>query len=196
MRTLILIIALTLTGCYSSHALHVGDDVTLAQAGDVHVSDDGYTLRLWFHLHTEHRESIQRLRWERLTAWESHRQSMCWPDFQTLRLSGPGEYHERRENTVWPGRSEGARWDTAPGFFKGVVLLEGGDGWLDADGEPVSNRLYFRWGGAQAGEVAELYGDGLTYTIEFWTSGHPDNPRPGLPCIRITVPDAIYVWVG
>jgi hypothetical protein len=188
-------LCMILVGCGPASLLHRHDDVALYQIGAAKVEDRRAQLKLRFDVAPEWRETIQYLDMNTLPdmASESHKQPMWIPDYQIIVAPAEGESYQIRRNRVFPGKTEGAPWGTLPGIFKGVCLI---DGWLDEDGEPMSNRVYFRWGGKQGGEVVDLYGDGMLYVLEFWTPGHPDNPRPGRACLRMTVSDNIWYWLG
>jgi hypothetical protein len=196
MRLLLITLLFFLTGCWGSNLIHQGETVRLSEAGTTKVDDTGFELKLWFGVSEEWPESIQYLDLPYLSELgvESHKQQMWIPDYQIHRRGDlEGESYHRRVNTVYPGKTEGAPWNTIPGRLKGVVMISG---WLDENGEPLSNRRYFNWGGKQGGEVVEQHEIGLTYIIEYWTSGHINNPIPGTATLRLTVlgTDVEMIW--
>jgi hypothetical protein len=189
-----LFVTLLISGCWVTHPLHSGEHVSIERAGDVHVDDFGFKLRLWFCVPPEYGESIQNVNIVgTVDGWETHKQRMCWPDYQTLKRETDEPFHQRRINTVWAGETKDAPWDTPPGRFKGVVLI---DGWLDENGNPKANRTYFRWGGKQGGTIVRVLEPGLTYTLDYWTSHHPDNPLPGRALLRVYIGGETYDFVG
>ena len=197
MKCLMLSALLFFAGCaWTPTPLYESEGLVVSQAGDVEVSDDGFQLRLWFglkELAEKYPETIQRVGLPWVDGVESHRQPMDIPDYHTMTWEDDGTpRHHRRVNTVSPGKSEGAPWWSIPSAFKGVVMI---DGWLDEDGKPMANRLYFKLGGKQGGRVVEERLElGLTYTLDWWSSNHPDNPRPGKALLRMTVSESFVEW--
>lgn len=184
--------ALTLLlGCGTTTWLETAPGhVRVGVVGTPDLRPDGIVARLRFSdpdTRENTRETSQRITMASRPGWvgvETHLQPMWLPDYQTARFEGT-PWAIDRTNTVAPGRTSGCPWFTPPGIFKGVCMIEG---WLDDQGRPVANQLYFAWGGRQGGRIVqEDHARATTYRLQAWSPDHPDNPTPGQTAAQLTI---------